>query len=142
MQSWSRFLMRFVVAVAIVLISFFAALTVFNYFDIPKLTDQSDDSNRIRIVEATYAMNCKDYNVKPPNQNRVALGNATAVVTRACEKKSRECKFKIEVGELGDPAYGCDKGFSVGWRCGNVEEIHEAHAAAPADDKSVLLSCP
>ena len=96
---------------------------------------------QIQVVEATYGMNCKDYNVKPPNQNKVALGNATAAVTRACEKKSRECKFKIEVGELGDPAYGCDKGFSVGWRCGNVEEIHEGRAAAPAQG-SVLLSCP
>src|SRR5262245_17606104 len=39
MQSWLRFLMKSVAAVAIVLMSFFAALTVYNYFDIPKLND-------------------------------------------------------------------------------------------------------
>jgi hypothetical protein len=97
---------------------------------------------QIQVIEATYGMNCKDYNVKPPNQNRAALGNVTAAVKRACEKKSKECKFDIEVGKLGDPANGCGKDFSVGWRCGNAEEIHQAYATAPAEDKSVLLSCP
>ena len=99
-------------------------------------------NTQIHVVEATYGMNCKDYNVIPPGQNGVALGNVTAAVKRACEKMSRECKFDIDTGKLGDPANGCGKDFSVGWRCGSVEEIYEARAAAPADDKSVLLSCP
>jgi hypothetical protein len=116
-----------------------------NYHIFRVTTDRQlvlDTAAQIQVVEATYGMNCKDYNVKPPNQNRVALGNVTAAVKRACEKKSRECQFNIEVGELGDPANGCGKDFTVDWRCGDAEEIHQARAAAPAEDKSVLLSCP
>ncbi len=39
----------------------------------------------ITIVEATYGMSCKDFNVAPPNENRVRAGNATQAVAAACD---------------------------------------------------------
>jgi hypothetical protein len=97
----------------------------------------------IHVVEATFGLNCKDYEVKPPNQNKVSIGNFTNAVKEVCGNFPNECRFEIYVDEelVGDPAPGCEKDFSVAWKCGGAEDIYRAYAWPPAENKAVYLSC-
>jgi hypothetical protein len=109
------------------------------------LLKDDDDGNtaaRIEVIEATYGLNCKDHEVKPPNENKVSVGNVTKAVKSVCDDKQKQCWFNIDIDEFGDPANGCAKNFSVSWKCEGSAKIHEAGAAPPAENKSVLLSCP
>ena len=102
------------------------------------------DDVPIQVVEATFGLNCKDYKVKPPNENKVFIGNFTKAVKDVCASHPNECTFKIYIDEdlgTGDPANGCEKDFSVAWKCGDKGDIHRAHATPPAENKSVFLSC-
>jgi hypothetical protein len=100
------------------------------------------DNVPIHVVEATFGWNCKDYKVKPPNENKVSIGNFTKAVAEVCDNYENECRFEIYVDELGaDPASGCEKDFLVAWKCGDGGDIHRTHAAPPAEGRSVLLWC-
>jgi hypothetical protein len=97
----------------------------------------------IHVVEATFGGNCKDFQVMPPHQNKVAIGNATQAVKGACAEKRDICRFEVEdaMDLSGDPAAGCEKDFSVDWTCGVGGTVRRSRASPPADHKSVLLSC-
>jgi hypothetical protein len=98
--------------------------------------------NDIRVVEATYGLSCKGFNVPPPAENRVRIGNATDVVAADCMHKHGRCLFLIDVLRIPDPAPNCGKDFSVKWRCGVENEVHQQFLPGEANEKSVSLSCP
>jgi hypothetical protein len=99
-------------------------------------------SNEIRVVEATYGLSCKDFKVPPPAGNRVRLGNASEIVANACTHKQGTCEFLVDVGRIGDPAQNCGKDFSVKWRCGDANDLHQIDLPGEANGKTAPLSCP
>src|SRR5437763_14967347 len=95
----------------------------------------------VEVVEATYGMNCAAY--KPSNGvNQVKTGNATRTIAQVCERALETCDFYADLGQMQDPAPGCDKDLQVSWRCGNAEKIRSVRAAARADGKFVSRRCP
>ncbi|HQQ01297.1 MAG TPA: hypothetical protein PLY86_22805, partial [bacterium] len=79
---------------------------------------------------------------KPPiGKNTVRRGNATKVVSRACDGKMR-WEFGIDCADIGDPANSCAKDFSVKWRCGADPKVYETYVEGEANGKIVMLSCP
>ncbi len=71
--------------------------------------------NTITVGNATYGRNC--------TTNAV---NATAKVSAKCDGKA-SCLYPVDVSDLGDPAYGCQKEFVVTWTCsanpGNLQSV-------------------
>jgi hypothetical protein len=98
--------------------------------------------DEIRVVEATYGLSCKGFKVRPPAENRVRIGNATDAVAADCMHKQSKCLFSVDVRRIPDPAQGCGKDFSVKWRCGDANDVHQAYLPGEANGKSVPLSCP
>ncbi|WP_374631513.1 acyltransferase family protein [Ferrovibrio sp.] len=89
-----------------------------------------DQKVGIRILSATYGKNCK-----------AQEGNATNALWRRCGGKEH-CEYKVDVGQLGDPAPGCGKEFEALWTCPNASTPTRAILAAEAGFGSVLqLSC-
>lgn len=88
----------------------------------------SPESPPIAVRSATYGGNCHG-----------PTGNATVKVQSACSGK-KVCDYHISVRELGDPANGCGKDFSVDYACGATAKT--AGAAGESDGKLVHLSCP
>lgn len=97
--------------------------------------------DEIRIVEATYGLNCKDFKVPAPAMNGVRLGNASEPVANSCMRVRGSCTYPVDVVRLGDPANSCAKDFSVKWRCGAESDIRQAYLPAEANGKSVAISC-
>jgi hypothetical protein len=62
-------------------------------------------SSNIKVLSATYGENCG-----------APLGNATAIVRKACNGRAA-CDYPINHGVLGDAAPGCGKSFSVEYAC-------------------------
>lgn len=83
----------------------------------------------MRVLQATYGANCQ-----------VAPGNATASVRDACDGTAR-CRYTVEVSVLGDPRFGCAKGFDAVWRCPGEEEVRRTTVPAEAAGAVVMLSC-
>ena len=96
----------------------------------------------IQVVEATYGMNCLAFRPSGGSVNSVKAGNATGTVSEACEKALETCEFFADLGQLQDPAPGCDKDLSISWRCGTADRLHYLRVAARADGKLVSLRCP
>jgi len=111
--------------------------TLLEVKDVPA---HQDNSPGIHVMEATYGWNCRD--MKPPiGKNTVRRGNATKVVSRACDGKMR-WEFGIDCADIGDPANSCAKDFSVKWRCGADPKVYETYVEGEANGKIVMLSCP
>jgi hypothetical protein len=86
----------------------------------------------IRVMSATYGASCG-----------APAGNATEPVSRQCNDQPT-CNFRVNVRELGDPAYGCRKNFVVEWRCRHEHGL-VFRSAAPAEagfGAVVALGCP
>ena len=98
--------------------------------------------NRIRVVEATYGLNCRDFKVQPPGVNWVRVGNVTSAIATLCASKDGSCDFMVDAARIGDPASRCGKDLFVKWRCGAATDIHDAHLDGEAHGKSIRLSCP
>ncbi|MBS2012642.1 MAG: hypothetical protein JST00_07145 [Deltaproteobacteria bacterium] len=81
----------------------------------------------LRIDSATYGKNCG-----------APQGNATAWLQAACTRDPF-CGGVIEAGELGDPAPGCRKDFTVTYRCGT--EVRSYQVPADAAGASFALDC-
>ena len=96
----------------------------------------------IKVVEATYGWNCRNYKVPAPFPNAVKIGNATAPVAAACNGKTGECVYAVDAKKIGDPANTCGKDFSVKYRCGESGDVHIAKLEGEASGKSITLSCP
>jgi hypothetical protein len=138
----------FVAAVGIVLVSFFAALTIFNYFDIPKLGGRTGSSNNITIIEASYGLSCVGQPVLPGYKNTVRRGNVTDVIAALCVAKNYTCSFILGEGNLiariGDPAPGCGKNLEIKWKCGEMRSINSISVPSQGlENKSAVnISCP
>jgi hypothetical protein len=118
-------------------------LQALDYLDSPRARVASAGGGSIAIVEASYGLSCKDFQVQAPRENLVRVGNATAAVAKACDSKSGTCRYAVNVANLGDPAGGCGKDFQVKWRCGpEGARTHEARLAAEAHGRSLSISCP
>jgi len=76
----------------------------------------------IRILEATYGGNCAG----------VARGNVTEFVGSKCNDTNL-CNYRVYYQSMGgDPASGCDKDFSVTYRCGRRSKPETCKLAAEA----------
>jgi hypothetical protein len=97
-------------------------------------------SGPIDVKIATYGESCRDFVPQPPSVNSVRAANATRLVRKACGRYT-DCKFLIDVREIGDPAPGCGKDFSVEYRCGSVGPAKTASIGGEANGKTVVLDC-
>lgn len=84
----------------------------------------------IMINSATYGRNCG-----------VPAGNATDRLRATCDGQS-ECSYVVDVSELGDPAPGCGKDFTVEFTCGADDTSRRLVLPGEAGLKSVAqLQC-
>ena len=98
----------------------------------------------VEIISATYGQSCRQGNPKQPAGNSIPGGNVTALVRKACLEtagKTDKCTFVIDSAGWKDPAPGCDKDFSVAYRCGPTERPRTAIVAPPAAGETVRLDC-
>src|SRR4051794_3565223 len=79
---------------AVVLASFWLSLQIMDYWSLPP------NASEIRILEATYGLNCRDFAVPAGRINEVRPGNATAMVLETCGKATGSCSFAVNVGGL------------------------------------------
>jgi hypothetical protein len=82
-------------------------------------------SGLIKLESATYGGNCG-----------ARQGNATAVVRKHCDGRNG-CKFVVDMAELGDPANGCSKDFTVKWTCDRPGTLNTLTLPPEAGFKSV-----
>ncbi len=105
-------------------------------------TPADPNTDLIDVAEATYGLNCQG-SVGPGGQvNQVKAGNATAAIAKLCTKARDRCSFVVDVAQIGDPAPGCAKDMSVGWRCGANQAVNQLHRSGEANGQTVSLSCP
>jgi hypothetical protein len=84
----------------------------------------------IRVVTATYGANCG-----------VASGNVTGHLAGACDGRGT-CDYRVDYTVIGDPAYGCSKGYAAQWRCDGSPQVFSAGAAPEAGFGAIVhLSC-
>ena len=137
-SSIGRVLLMAIGGFAVVAISFFATMQIIDYW----LTPQDPNANVIHVVDATYGLACKDFAPVSGRPNLVKAGNVTAALTSACDKAKTTCLFAVDAVQLGDPAPGCGKDFTVNWRCGNDPKVHQFYLPPEASGRSAVLSCP
>jgi hypothetical protein len=95
----------------------------------------------IDIATSSYGGSCRDFTPERPAKNTFHDGNATAAVTRACTGKLH-CQFDVEAAMLGDPAPGCDKDFTVAYRCSPEDSAPKVvNVGGEADGATVVLDC-
>ena len=92
----------------------------------------------MRIITATYGINCSNYPEYPPYTN-AASARATLGMRRICDQRS-QCALPIDLSIAGDPA-SCAKDFSVAYRCTGNPDIKWLHLPAEAFGKVVKLQC-
>jgi hypothetical protein len=95
----------------------------------------------IQVLDADYGGNCRTFRPPPPHANSFAPDNATSAVAQKCDGKSH-CFFGVDVTELGDPANGCSKDFSVRYVCRPDYKPLVKRIDAEAHGKAVELDCP
>lgn len=117
---------------AIIVGSFYATLKVMEYWD-GMAPGKIAPPSSIKIEEATYGGNC-------PNGGK--LGNATRYAAKACDGRAR-CNIAISVQEpeLGDPAPGCKKDFSVRLKCNQESSVRRRHVDAEANGSTLRVDC-
>lgn len=93
------------------------------------------------IVDATYGENCRGYTPVWAPFNTVYRGNATDAVRETCSGKT-QCRFRVDAGQLGDPAFGCAKDFSVAYRCQRDSSPLMVTLQPEASGRTISLSCP
>jgi peptidoglycan/LPS O-acetylase OafA/YrhL len=98
------------------------------------------NASAITTVSATYGMNCRDFPVPAPFPNLVAEGNVTKAVQQACDA-ANQCRFRVDVAALGDPAPGCGKDFVVRYQCTQSDKVLSSVIGAEANGKTAILSC-
>jgi hypothetical protein len=104
-------------------------------------TPRDLNANMLHIVEATYGKNCQGFVPSREHTNLVKPGNATAVASMFCDNTNVMCPVSANVGLIGDPAFGCDKDFTVSWRCGVDRTIHQIYLPAEAAYQIAWVSC-
>jgi hypothetical protein len=136
--KFGRTLFNIMGALAVTLASFWLTLKILDYF----ITPEDPNADLIEVTEATYGMNCQGSAGPGGKVNRVQVGNATAAIAKICANAKESCTFVVDVTQIGDPAPGCGKELSVGWRCGADEIVHRVQVAGEAQGKRISLVCP
>jgi hypothetical protein len=97
---------------------------------------------KIKIIEATYGWNCKNFKPWEGKPNTVSRNNDKKIRPE-CDGKST-CKYRIDYKLIGDPAYGCQKEYEVTYKCmpGGKTFTKKVEKEAGWGKKSVVLSCP
>lgn len=131
-----RILFKFLGALAVLLASFWLSLKVIDYWALPP------NASEIRISQASYGLNCRDFKVPAGQVNRVKEGNATGTALDACGKTVGSCTFTIDVNRMGDPAPGCQKDFRLYWKCGDMDDVRNFYIPEEANMKSATVTCP
>jgi hypothetical protein len=139
--SLRRILLTALAAIVVIIAAFWITLELTADWN-PWATRPHPHNSDIRVIEATYGMNCLAFRPAAGGVTSIKAGNATRTVSEACEKALETCEFFADLGQLQDPAPGCDKDLSVSWRCGNADGLHSLRVAARADGKLVSLRCP
>jgi hypothetical protein len=101
------------------------------------LLAQMTNPSWIHVVEATYGESCQKFG----HSNLVKAGNATVIASLACDNTDVYCPVYVDPAKLGDPAVGCDKDFSVSWRCGADQAVHHTSIAGNSTHYVAWLSC-
>jgi hypothetical protein len=135
-RSGGRVLLRILGGFSIITASFWASLKIMDSWV------QPPNAAEIRVSEATYGANCRDFKPSEGRENKVAKGNATQAVKENCAGAKSACTFTVDTGLLGDPAPGCQKDFIVRWRCGDIERVHQLYILEEAHTKNAPLTCP
>jgi hypothetical protein len=105
------------------------------------LTWRHPPPGTIDIAASSYGGSCRDFRPERPAKNTFRDGNATAAVIRTCTGKLH-CQFDVETAMLGDPAPGCDKDFTVAYRCGPEDSASKVvNVGGEADGATVVLDC-
>jgi peptidoglycan/LPS O-acetylase OafA/YrhL len=94
----------------------------------------------ITVVRASFGLNCRDFPVPPPHQRAVSVGNASASVRRACDRR-QSCDYTVDIFKIGDPANSCGKEFLVEYQCTSTSVLRRAFLPAEAHGKTVTLTC-
>jgi hypothetical protein len=126
MNSPGKVLARIAIGLAVVIGSFYATLTAIDYFGLL----QEEAPRLVMIEEATYGANCGAI-VKP--------GNATQYAAKACDGRT-SCDLPVSVQQMGDPANGCAKDFSVRFRCNQLQP-RRLYLRGEANGSSLRLDC-
>ena len=95
----------------------------------------------IAVLSADYGLNCKDFPVPAGLPKLTRPGNATSAVQESCDGMA-ECRFLVSVAQLGDPANGCGKAFSVRYTCDEGSTVFSVSIPGEADGKTAVLACP
>jgi hypothetical protein len=122
--------------IALVATSFWLCLQLFDSWFLPP------NASEIRVLEATYGFNCRDF--KPPSgqPNKVGKGNLTAAISEACKAGKGSCSIVVDGGPIGDPAPGCRKDFMLRWHCGDLAKLHQTYVPEEAQGKTATMACP
>ena len=127
MRDLSTIALKIFGGAAIFFGSFFITLRAIDYY--------AEQANRpmplISVEEATYGSNCG---------RRVARGNVTQFFSKACDGRS-SCDVTISVEELGDPAQGCGKDFSILFLCNQEHPARSQHLNGEANGSKLHLTC-
>jgi hypothetical protein len=121
----------------VVVALFFAGTEIVHIWATPR----DLNANTLHIVEATYGKNCQGFVPPRGHSNLVKPGNATAVASMFCDNTNVMCPVSANVGLIGDPAFGCDKDFTVSWRCGVDPTIQQIYLPAEAAYQIAWVSC-
>src|SRR5258708_4305642 len=126
----SKIILNAAGGLTIVIGSFLTTLKVMDYWTGVAATEIGS-LNSIKIEEATYGANCA---------NGVKAGNATQYAAKSCDGHAL-CNIFISVQELGDPAPGCGKDFSVRLMCNRQQPARRMHINGEANGSTVRIDC-
>jgi hypothetical protein len=122
---------RAIGGLAIVIGSFYATLKVMDYRESSTLPRNAAPTGLITIEEATYGANCS---------RGIKAGNVTQYAAKACDGRLA-CNIAISVQELGDPAQGCGKDYSLSFKCGQQQLSRKMHVDGEANGARLALDC-
>jgi hypothetical protein len=126
-------MIRLTAGLAVVLLSFWITTGITQRWS----TLGHAGANLIHIAEATYGKSCRGSG----HPDRAKPGNATVAASQTCDNTSVICPVIVDSIRIGDPAPGCSKDFSVSWRCGRDQAVHEIYLPEDATNKIAWVSC-
>jgi peptidoglycan/LPS O-acetylase OafA/YrhL len=94
----------------------------------------------ISVDAATYGLNCSNFSVPANFPKLTTRGNVSDAVKRFCDGQT-QCKFTVNVLNIGDPANGCGKEFEVEYHCTDSDVRKSALLPAEANGKTLTFDC-
>lgn len=87
------------------------------------------------VVSAYYGLNCRGTQYYRPEMTDV-----TRYVQYSCQGQY-DCAYRVDVRQLGDPAYLCRKDFQIQYQCPQDRYPRTAFVGPEADGQVAFLSC-